>query len=50
MAARLRVSRPTARQASAASRRDRGLWTRRRGVGTIVSLSQVHRPMELTSS
>ena len=48
MAARLRVSRPTARQALQRLV-DRGLLTRRRGVGTIVSPSQVHRPMELTS-
>ena len=48
MAARLRVSRPTARQALQRLV-DRGLLTRRRGVGTIISPSQVHRPMELTS-
>ena len=48
MAARLHVSRPTARQALQRLV-DRGLLTRRRGVGTIVSPSQVHRPMELTS-
>mgnify|MGYP001669008169 FL=1 len=48
MAARLHVSRPTARQALQRLV-DRGLLTRRRGVGTIVSPRQVHRPMELTS-
>lgn len=48
MAARLHVSRPTARQALQRLV-DRGLLTRRRGVGTIVSPSQVHRPVELTS-
>ena len=48
MAARLHVSRPTARQALQRLV-DRGLLTRRRGIGTIVSPRQVHRPMELTS-
>ena len=48
MAARLHVSRPTARQALQRLV-DRGLLTRRRGVGTIVSPSQVLRPVELTS-
>lgn len=48
MAARLQVSRPTARQALQRLV-DRGLLTRRRGVGTLVSPSHVHRPMELTS-
>ena len=48
MAARLHVSRPTARQALQRLV-DRGLLTRRRGVGTIVSPRHVHRPMELTS-
>ena len=43
MAARLHVSRPTARQALQRLV-DRGLLTRRRGVGTIVSPSQVHPP------
>ena len=48
MAARLQVSRPTARQALQRLV-DRGLLTRRRGVGTLVSPPHVHRPMELTS-
>ena len=48
MAARLQVSRPTARQALQRLV-DRGLLTRRRGVGTIVAPTHVHRPMELTS-
>ena len=46
MAARLHVSRPTARQALQRLV-DRGLLTRRRGVGTIVSPRHVHRPMEV---
>ena len=48
MARRLKVSRPTARQALQ-HLVDRGLLKRRRGVGTIVSPPHVHRPMELTS-
>ncbi|CAM3082717.1 GntR family transcriptional regulator [Actinomyces slackii] len=48
MAKRLRVSRPTARQALQALV-DRGLLTRRRGAGTSVAPPHVHRPMELTS-
>ena len=48
MASRLQVSRPTARQALQRLV-DQGLLTRRRGVGTIVSPTKVHRPMELTS-
>ena len=49
MAARLHVSRPTARQALQRLV-DRGLLTRRRGVGTIrVPDVTSHRPMELTS-
>ena len=48
MAARLQVSRPTARQALQRLV-DRGLLTRRRGVGTIVAPTHGHRPMELTS-
>ena len=48
MAARLHVSRPTARQALQRLV-DRGLLTRRRGVGTIVPPSQVPRPLDLTS-
>ncbi len=48
MARRLEVSRPTARRAL----QDlvaRGLLTRRRGIGTVVTPSQVHRPFGLTS-
>lgn len=48
MAGRLSVSRPTARRAL----QDlvaRGLLTRRRGVGTRVTPSQVRRPLSLTS-
>ncbi|AYD90948.1 GntR family transcriptional regulator [Actinomyces sp. 2119] len=48
MARRLQVSRPTARQALQ-HLVDRGLLTRRRGVGTVVAPPHVHRPMELTS-
>ena len=48
MAKRLKVSRPTARQALQYLV-DRGLVKRRRGVGTIVSPMHVHRPMQLTS-
>ncbi|WP_128772496.1 GntR family transcriptional regulator [Actinomyces oricola] len=48
MAKRLQVSRPTARQALQRLV-DRGLLTRRRGVGTLVAPTRVHRPMELTS-
>ena len=48
MAKRLKVSRPTARQALQ-HLVDRGLVKRRRGVGTIVSPMHVHRPMQLTS-
>ncbi|WP_067783002.1 GntR family transcriptional regulator [Actinomyces vulturis] len=48
MSRRLNISRPTARQALQRLV-DRGLLTRRRGVGTIVAPAHVHRPMELTS-
>lgn len=48
MARRLEVSRPTTRRAFQ-ELVNRGLLTRRRGVGTRVTPSQVHRPLELTS-
>ncbi|WP_330256655.1 GntR family transcriptional regulator [Nocardia sp. NBC_00565] len=48
LAKRLNLSRPTARQAIQALV-DKGLLTRRRGVGTQVVQNQVHRPVELTS-
>ncbi|WOP19231.1 GntR family transcriptional regulator [Raineyella sp. LH-20] len=48
MAQRLDVSRPTARRALQ-ELVNRGLLTRRRGVGTTVTPPQVHRPIELTS-
>ncbi|MDO5721715.1 MAG: GntR family transcriptional regulator [Actinomycetaceae bacterium] len=48
MAKRLEVSRPTTRRAFQ-KLVNRGLLTRRRGVGTRVTPAQVHRPMELTS-
>ncbi|MGO1592160.1 MAG: GntR family transcriptional regulator [Ancrocorticia sp.] len=48
MAARLSVSRPTARRALQ-DLVSRGLLTRRRGVGTRVTPSQVRRPLSLTS-
>lgn len=48
MANRLGISRPTARQALK-SLVDRGLLVRRRGVGTQVAPTQIHRPVGLTS-
>ena len=48
MAARLGVSRPTARQALQ-DLVDRGLLVRKRGVGTQVASELIRRPMELTS-
>lgn len=48
MAARLQVSRPTARKALETLVRQ-GLIIRRRGAGTEVTPRQVHRPMALTS-
>lgn len=48
MARRLEVSRPTARR-SLQELVNRGLLTRRRGVGTRVTPSQIHRPLELSS-
>lgn len=48
LAARLGISRPTARQALA-SLVDRGLLVRRRGVGTQVAPERVRRPVGLTS-
>ncbi|CEI29476.1 MAG: GntR family transcriptional regulator [Propionibacterium sp.] len=48
MAKRLAVSRPTARKALQRLV-DGGLVVRRRGVGTAVAPTQVHRPVELTS-
>lgn len=48
MARRLEVSRPTARRALQ-ELVNRGLLTRRRGVGTRVTPSQIHRPLELSS-
>ena len=47
MARRLRVSRPTARQALQRLV-DRGLVVRRRGIGTQVAPARIHRPAELT--
>ncbi|WP_194948596.1 GntR family transcriptional regulator [Actinomyces trachealis] len=48
MARRLKVSRPTTRQALQ-SLADRGLVSRRRGAGTVVTSPHVHRPMQLSS-
>lgn len=48
MAARLRVSRPTARRALQ-DLVDQGLLTRTRGVGTQVTPELIRRPMQLTS-
>lgn len=48
MAARLEVSRPTARRALE-TLTNRGLIIRRRGAGTQVTPARVHRPMKLTS-
>lgn len=48
MAQRLKVSRPTARQALQRLA-DRGLVSRRRGAGTVVTSPHVRRPMELSS-
>lgn len=48
LAARLGISRPTARQALK-SLVDRGLLVRRRGVGTQVAPTQIHRRVGLTS-
>lgn len=48
LAARLGISRPTARQALK-SLVDRGLLVRRRGVGTQVAPAQIHRRVGLTS-
>lgn len=48
MAQRLKVSRPTARQALQRLA-DRGLVSRRRGAGTVVASPHVRRPMELSS-
>lgn len=48
MAARLKVSRPTARRAME-TLTNRGLIIRRRGAGTQVTPMRVHRPMSLTS-
>ncbi len=48
MAKRLEVSRPTTRRALQ-DLVNRGLLTRRRGIGTRVTPSQVHRPLGLTS-
>ncbi|CAL8968252.1 HTH-type transcriptional repressor NagR [Tessaracoccus sp. O5.2] len=48
MAERLRVSRPTARRAME-TLTNRGLIVRRRGAGTQVTPTRVHRPMTLTS-
>ncbi|MFF9771968.1 GntR family transcriptional regulator [Streptomyces sp. NPDC014636] len=48
LSARLRLSRPTVRQAIR-SLVDKGLLVRRRGVGTQVVHSQVRRPLELSS-
>ncbi len=48
MAKRLKVSRPTARQALQRLV-DQGLVVRQRGVGTRVAPALIHRPMELTS-
>ena len=48
MAKRLNVSRPTARQALQRLA-DRGLVSRRRGAGTVVTSPHVHRPKQLSS-
>ncbi|QPL04907.1 MULTISPECIES: GntR family transcriptional regulator [Actinomyces] len=48
MAKRLKVSRPTARQALQ-HLVDRGLLSRRRGAGTVVTSRHVHRPVHLSS-
>ncbi|MVA77186.1 UTRA domain-containing protein [Auraticoccus sp. F435] len=48
MAARLGISRPTARQALQ-SLVEQGLLIRRRGVGTQVAPARIRRPVELTS-
>ena len=48
MARRLEVSRPTTRQALQRLV-DRGLISRRRGAGTVVTSPHVRRPMELSS-
>ncbi|MDO5035079.1 MAG: GntR family transcriptional regulator [Actinomycetaceae bacterium] len=48
MAQRLEVSRPTARQALQFLA-DRGLVSRRRGAGTVVTSPHVRRPMQLSS-
>ncbi len=48
MAERLKVSRPTARRAME-TLTNRGLIVRRRGAGTQVTPTRVHRPMSLTS-
>lgn len=48
MAKRLKVSRPTARQALQRLV-EQGLVVRQRGVGTQVAPTLIHRPMELTS-
>ncbi len=48
LAARLGISRPTARQAMQ-SLVEQGLLIRRRGVGTQVAPSRIRRPVELTS-
>lgn len=48
MAQRLRVARPTARRAMQ-ELVNRGLLSRRRGVGTRVTPPHVHRPMKLSS-
>lgn len=48
MARRLHVSRPTTRQALQ-HLSDRGLVSRRRGAGTVVTSPHVHRPMQLSS-
>lgn len=48
LAARVGISRPTARQALQ-DLVDRGRLVRKRGVGTQVAPAQVHRPVELTS-
>ncbi len=48
MAERLKVSRPTARRAME-TLTNRGLIVRRRGAGTQVTPTRVHRPMALSS-